>query len=446
MNHKEYFNGKKITVMGLGLLGRGVGDVKFLAEQGADLIVTDLKTKEQLQSSLDQLSDFPNIKFTLGEHRLEDFRDRDFILKGAGVPLDNIYIKEAEKNNIPVEMSTALFCSLLPEDVTVIGITGTRGKSTVTQFIYEGLNGNVSGNVFLGGNIRGVSTLAMLPEVKTGDFIVLELDSWQLQGFGTKGISPNIAVFTTIFADHMNYYKDSMDMYIKDKANIFLNQKEGDVFILGKQAESEIESRYSDYTKKAIVIDVLDDVTKLNLKLPGRHNQYNASLAFTALRSVGIETDNIKKSFENMEPVEGRLQFVRDFDGIKIYNDNNATTPDATMAALNALKDNGDIVLIIGGADKGLPLDKMIEKISETTRKVILLPGSGTDRLIDRGLREKGVSYFHAFNLPDAVKEAGKVIKRGDVLLFSPAFASFGEFNNEYERNDIFLKEVGKLK
>jgi UDP-N-acetylmuramoylalanine--D-glutamate ligase len=155
--------------MGLGLLGRGIGYTKFLAECGADLIVTDLKTEEQLATSVKILEKFSNIKFILGEHRLEDFRGRDMVMKAAGVPLDSIYIKEARKNNIPVEMDVSLFAKCAP-GVILIGVTGTRGKSMTTTLIYEILKSNekfLKKNVYIGGNIRGVATLPLLKKVKS---------------------------------------------------------------------------------------------------------------------------------------------------------------------------------------------------------------------------------------------------------------------------------------
>ena len=135
MDASSYFRGKRITVMGLGLLGRGVGDTQYLAECGAEVIVTDLKSREQLAESVAQLESFPNITFVLGEHRLEDFRDRDFILKAAGVPLDSPFIGEAKKHNIPVRMSADLFAEI--SGVPVVGVTGTRGKSTVTHMVHS---------------------------------------------------------------------------------------------------------------------------------------------------------------------------------------------------------------------------------------------------------------------------------------------------------------------
>jgi UDP-N-acetylmuramoylalanine--D-glutamate ligase len=170
----QQFKDKKITIMGLGILGRGLGYSKFLAENGADLIVTDLKTKEQLKTSLNVLKKFKNIKFVLGEHRLEDFRNRDLIIKMASVPADSIYINEAKKNNIPVEMDVSLFAKCMPE-VTIVGITGTRGKSMTTALVYEFLKQNESflkRKVFIGGNVRGVATLPLLKKVKAGDILV----------------------------------------------------------------------------------------------------------------------------------------------------------------------------------------------------------------------------------------------------------------------------------
>ena len=217
--------------MGLGLLGRGVGDTLFLAECGADLIVTDLKTKEQLASSLKILSKYKNITYRLGEHNLEDFRDRDMILKAAGVPLDSIYIAEARNNKIPVEMSASLFDKLA--GIKIIGVTGTRGKSTVTHLIAQILKQD-NKKILLGGNVRGVSTLQLLKKVKKDSIALFELDSWQLQGFGDAKISPNISIFTTFLDDHLNYYKGNRELYFNDKANIFKYQKKGDIFVAGE--------------------------------------------------------------------------------------------------------------------------------------------------------------------------------------------------------------------
>ena len=417
--------------MGLGLLGRGVGDVEFLAQNGADLIVTDLKTKKQLQVSLDRLKKFKKIKYVLGKHRLEDFKDRDMILKSAGVPLDSIYIKEAKKNKIPVEMSASLVAKL--SDAKIIGITGTRGKSTVTQMIYEILKASKK-KVFLGGNVRGIATLPLLESTKKGDYIVMELDSWQLQGFGEGNISPHIAVFTNLMRDHMNYYKGSMAKYFTDKANIYKYQKKGDYLIAGKEIARKIKDSPLLKPKK------LPESWKL--KVAGEHNRENASLAREVASKAGVSETIIKKTLANFKSVEGRLEYMKAVRGVKIYNDNNATTPDATIMALRALGDTSkNIVLIMGGADKNLDMKPLLKEIEKYCKSVVLLSGTGTDKL-----KNLKFEYKKANNLKDGIMQALKDSKQGDIVLFSPAFASFGLFENEYDRNDQFIELVKKLK
>jgi len=174
-NYKQQFKGKKITVMGLGILGRGLGYTKFLAECGVDLIVTDLKTREQLATSVKALENFKNIKFVLGEHRLEDFKGRDMVVKAAGVPLDSIYINEAKKNGIPVEMDVSLFAKCAPK-VMIIGVTGTRGKSMTTTLIYEILKNNekfLKRNVYPGGESSWGCNVTTFEESKRWRYIGL---------------------------------------------------------------------------------------------------------------------------------------------------------------------------------------------------------------------------------------------------------------------------------
>ena len=211
---RDYFKDKKVTVVGLGLLGKRLGDIAFLSEFGAKVLVTDLKTAKELAPSIAKLKKYKNIEYVLGKHRMEDFENRNFVLKGQGVPLDSSYITHARKQGIPIEMDESLFVKLAP-DVKIIGVTGTRGKSTTTVLIYEILKqaynspsiklGGKKPSVFLGGNIKGTAALPLLEVVKVGDTVVFELSSWQLQGFGEAGISPHISIFTNFMPDHMNY-------------------------------------------------------------------------------------------------------------------------------------------------------------------------------------------------------------------------------------------------
>lgn len=364
MDACERFKGKRITVMGLGLLGRAAGDAAYLASCGAELVVTDLKSAEELEPSLVRLREYKNITYILGEHRLEEFRDKDFILKAAGVPLNSPYIQEARNNGVPVYMSASLFAEV--SNIPVIGITGTRGKSTVTHMIHAVLQ-EARRKVLLGGNVRGVSTLSLLPEVTEEHSALFELDSWQLQGFGDAKRSPEVAVFTTFFPDHLNYYENSLDAYLADKANIFLYQNPEDVLVLGSQCAELVQSKYADAIKgKTIIADESTVPEDWRLRVIGSHNRYNAGLALATVRTLGIDDAISRVALENFTGVEGRLELVRTVNGVDIYNDTNSTTPVATLVAINAVAAEGRrVILIMGGADKQLDMSELISRLPE---------------------------------------------------------------------------------
>jgi UDP-N-acetylmuramoylalanine--D-glutamate ligase len=433
------FEGKKITLLGLGVLGRGVGDAEFLGNCGAHLIVTDVKTDAELADSVRRLKTVPNIEFHLGGHQEKDFIDADLVIKAAGVPLDSKEIAIAKEHTVPVAMSTALFAKYAMENgAIIVGVTGTRGKSTVSQMIFHALQ-RAKRASHLGGNVRGVSTLAMLHEIESGDIVVLELDSWQLQGFGDLRISPHISVFTNLMPDHQNYYP-GMEEYFSDKANIFRYQHGTDFLFTGKdifEKVNAIQPPAAPQVPQSIPAD-------WKLKIIGEHNRENASFAVAALHALQLSDEEIKDGVESFEGVEGRLQFVREVNGVKMYNDNNSTTPEATIVALGALGTN--ITLIVGGSEKDLDLKQLISSIQEHVSHVILLTHEnykGSVRLATE-LRAADVPFDEAANLQQAVDVAMKKTKEGTIL-FSPAFASFGMFKNEYERNDEFLELVRGL-
>jgi UDP-N-acetylmuramoylalanine--D-glutamate ligase len=448
---KNKFKGKKITQVGLGLLGRGVGDADFLAKCGADLTVTDLKTKEQLKTSVGKLKKYKNITFHLGEHKMEDFSDKDLILKGAGVPLNSPYINEARKNNIPVDMSASLLLRLT--GIPSIGITGTRGKSTVTNILYEILKAD-GRDVFLGGNVKGVSNLSLLDNINTDSIGVFELDSWQCQGLGEERtinidgikqgfISPEVAVFTTFMPDHLNYYKNGIDDYLADKANIFLHQTSSDVLVVGTQALPHLEKYKNKIKSNVIVADENTVPKKWNILMPGKHNRYNAGIAVAVAREYGVDDLTIRKVVENIKALPGRLEFVKNINGIDVYNDTNATTPEATVAAISSFENSSEkVILISGGADKGLDFSVLDDAIKKNIKNVVFLAGSGTEKMF----KKYDYSYKVFSSLEDAVKQAFEFADAGDIVLFSPAFASFGMFKNEYDRGERFVDLINKLR
>ena len=441
-NYKQKFKEKKITVMGLGLLGGALNDIKFLAKHGAHLTVTDLKNREQLRFSLDKLEKYSQIKFVLGGHRLEDFKNADMILQPGNVPSDSPYFIEAKKNNIPIFVSESLFAKHMPEGVIFIGITGTRGKSMTTALIYEILKENIKDRkVYLGGNVRNVSTMALLEKIKSGDIVVMELDSWALHGLGDIKISPHISVFTSFMPDHMNYYKGSMEDYFADKALIYRNQKKGDVLVTSK----EIKKLVGGNLQSKIILADKKNVSDWKFIVPGDHQRQNLAYAVEVAQQFNIPISKIKKTVANFKGVEGRLQLLRVYKGIKIYNDNNATTPEAVIAGIKAVKNQGkNIILICGGSDKKVDLVNFVKTINRDCKFISMIPGTGTDILITN--YELRITNEVGTNLKEVVGKALAYAKKGDVVLFSPGFASFGMFTNEYERNDLFIKIIKGLK
>jgi UDP-N-acetylmuramoylalanine--D-glutamate ligase len=449
----DEFKDKKITVMGLGLLGRGVNVTKFLAECGANLTVTDLKDEEKLKPSLKKLSEYDNIEYVLGRHRLSEFEGRDMIIKAAGVPKGSEYIERAKENDIPVEMDASLFARLAPEDVNVIGITGTRGKSTVTHLIKHILD-KAKEDVYLGGNVKGQATLPLLDKVESGDHVVMELDSWQLQGFGDTEISPHYSVFTNFMRDHQDYYA-SMEEYFEDKSQIFRHQDQDDYLIVTKQSFKVLQEYLGEEAHEQVPAtlvmakpQILLDGYEFDLK--GEHNRQNVAMAVQFAELLGIDSSVTKEAVAEFDALPGRLSYVRKLRRRSIYNDNNATTPDATVAAIKALirelEEGQNLTLIMGGSDKWLDTTELQRVIKRHVENVVLLPGSGTDEIRFQLYDADDLEVDEAEEMTNALEMALDMSSPDDYVLFSPAFASFDQFANEYEREEAFLEAVEELK
>lgn len=484
-NYKENFKGKKVTVMGLGLLGGLFNDIKFLLECGADLIITDLKSEEELAFSVKKLKKLKNIsghyELRLGGHRLEDFKDRDFILQPGNVPPDSPYLLEAQRNNIPIHESESLFFANLPVSIKTIGITGTRGKTTTTRLIYEILKEIFGQKVHLAGNIQGKSTLALLKKMyrynhpvhqnghpsleKAGisgkppaTIVVMELDSWCLHGMGEIKKSPNIAVFTNLMLDHLNFYlkgteslasveerqEVAMQKYFTDKAQIYLHQNKDDYLICGEKISKKIG--------KTVGIKVIANKNIIpkgwKIKILGEHNLENIAYAVSVARVLKIDEKIIKKVVESFGGVEGRLQFLREYKGIKIYNDTTATTPEALEVALKSLSDikkKGKLITISGGSDKKLNNKSIVKSLNKYADYIFLLNGSGTEVIKDAVFKNFKDRVSLCDSMKKAVTGAVHVAKRGDIIVLSPGFASFGMFQNEYHRGEEFIKIINKL-
>lgn len=422
----KIFKNKKVVVMGLGLNGGGVGVAKFFCKQGAEVLVTDLKTESQLDESIKKLRGL-KIKFALGGHKEADFVSADLIVKNPDVPISSPYLEIARKNNVPVETDVSLFFKY--SGTFIIGITGTKGKSTTASLIYYILKTKYK-RIFLAGNI-GVSPLEIMPKVKKGDMAVLELSSFELESLKK---SPNIAVITNIFPDHLNRH-GNMHEYIESKKIIFKYQNREDVLVLNR--DDPVVASFAKEAKSKVYFYSAEK---------GSPNSSNASAAAAVAKILGVDEKKIEKSINNFKGMPSRQEFVREVKGVKYFNDTTATIPEAVIFALDSFSEkfpNAKIFLICGGVYKGVDYAKMAEKIRQKNVQVVLFPGNGSDK-IKESLQDYS-KITRASSMQEAVASASKSARKGDVVVLSPAASSFNMFKNEFDRGNQFVKSVKKL-
>jgi UDP-N-acetylmuramoylalanine--D-glutamate ligase len=436
---KKAYQGKKVLVMGLGLLGGGVGVARIFAEIGAKVTVTDLKNEKGLAPSLKKLQGL-EIRFVLGKHDEKDFKTHDLIIRNPAVPKNSPFLQIARKNKISITMDTSLFTKFCARPL--IGVTGTRGKTTTATLIYELLKG-AGKNVFLGGNIKGVATLPLLKKIRDGSIIVLELSSWELQGFDWEKISPHIAVITNIYQDHLSRYQN-MEEYVNDKKVIFKYQKSSDFLVLN-QKNAYTRKIAKNAKSKTVWFSAKDFPAGWKLRLIGKHNKENAAAALKVGEIMKLEPLWMKPVLETFRGVEYRLEEIREIDGVKYINDTTSTTPAASLAAIKSFKN--PIILLAGGASKNLDLSELAFVISKKVKKLVLLEGTATDELASlinqTGGGRKVLGRFN--NFKKAIMAARQTAAPGNVILLSPGCASFGMFQNEYDRGNQFNKIVRSL-
>lgn len=444
-NLQQDFLGKKVLIFGLGLNQGGVGSANFFARHGATVKVTDLKTSDILKPSLDQLKNFPEIEYVLGEHRFEDIDWADLIIKNPGVKPGNKYIEYAKQKGKIVEMDMGIFLQYVNQK-NIIGVTGTKGKSTTTSLIYELLK-DTGKKVMLAGNI-GISILDSLERIKDDSLILLELSSFQLESFEDKKISPHISVITNIFPDHLNYYS-SMEEYTQSKKIIALYQTKDDFLFIPKEDPVISKDKFlKDIQSNIKFFDEQQLPKDFSPKLLGEHNRKNIAAALEVAKLLSIDEKQALEILGNFTGVEFRLQLVQEVKGIKIYNDTTATNPDATIQALKTLskiredKNNG-LILIAGGMNKNMPYEELAKAIDEYSNEVYLLEGDASEQIQKMINPEKIKGVFD--NLEKLLLTIKSYIKPGDVLLFSPGATSFNMFQNEFDRGRKFNAAVEKV-
>lgn len=433
---KSYKN-KKVVIMGLGQIaqGSGVSAALFLAKQKAKVVVTDLRSASKLNPDIiKKLKKHKNIKLVLGKHNLSDFKNADLIVKNPAVKPTSEVLQQAKKHKIKILTDLGLFFEyiqnkLRDEDITIIGITGTRGKSTTTALAYEILKAKYKSRVYLGGNI-GNSPLNFMHKLKKGDIVVMEVASFQLNDLDNHHF--DIAVVTNIMPDHLDYYKN-IAHYQKDKEKIFAKHTEKEYLLLNKD-DKKTKAMAKKTIAKTILFSKNKKVKLKDVKLLGEHSLYNIEAAWQIAKLLKVPDKIIKKAVVNFSGVKDRLQFIRSYKGVKFYNDCASTHPAATVAALKALPKN-KIILISGGNSKNLALTEMNKAIKQRVRELILVPGNANNKL-PTGTKVKDINQ--------AVKKSWQLAKTGDVILFSPGLTWLPKIN-EFKRGEQFVKIVKRI-
>lgn len=441
------------TVLLVGLAKTGVSTIKKLDKLGAKIIVNDIKSKDQLKDIIKQIENLYSVEYILGHH-LEDISNIDLTIVSPGVPLDLPFIKKLQSENINIIGEVELAYKL-SKNPTFVGITGTNGKTTTTSLVGE-IFKKASKDSYIVGNIGNpvIDTVDLTDE---NSFLITELSSFQLESI--EDFKPRVSTIINITEDHLNRHH-TMENYINAKANIFKNQDANDFCILNyddeivrelgnktnakvlyfSQKEKVSQGAYLDDNNN-IVIKVNDKAIKLlnkdELSLPGNHNLENCMAAILMSYALGIDLEFIKDTLKTFKSVEHRLEFVTDKAGIMFVNDSKGTNPDSTIKAITSY--DKPIVLIAGGKDKQSDFTEMISYATKNVKALVLL-GETADKIEQTAKLQGMNNIFRVSNMKEAVKTAYKLAQSGDVVLLSPACASWDMYPN-FEARGLDFKE-----
>ena len=457
--------GKRIAILGMGVSNKP--SVEYFIGQKAIPVCFDKKEEKDIDEDLLSFLKENNIECYFGKDNLDHLKGFDYIFRSPSIRPDTPQIAEAVNNGAILTSEIEQVLELSPSHI--IGITGSDGKSTTTSIIYNIIK-NAGLKCFLGGNI-GFPLFTRICEMEPDDYVVLELSSFQLLTF-TK--SPEIAIVTNVTPNHLDIHK-GYDEYINAKKNIFINQKPDDLVILNydneitKNFANEAKGKVAFFSHKVkledgIFFDEEDRTIKAgfegkihnlvrqkDMKLIGEHNCENACAAIAATKDI-VKTGIIKKTIEEFPGVEHRLEFIRSINNIPWYNDSIGTSPTRTIAGLLSFEQK--LVLIAGGYDKNLEYEPIAKPVIDNCSKLILM-GQTADK-IEKAVtdeinkeKEQGINVnlpiFRCETLEDTVKKALEVAEEGEIVLFSPASASFDLFKNFEERGNKFKQLVNDL-
>lgn len=458
---EEFFNyirNRKIAIIGLGV--SNIPLLSYLHDLGAKITVFDNRTIDNIDKNIMDIITNNNIEFSFGKNNLSKLNGFDIIFRSPTCREDwPELVKEAKRGAI-ITSEIEMLMELCPG--TIIGVTGSDGKTTTTSLIYEIIK-KQGFNCYLGGNI-GIPLFTKIQEMKPNDIVILELSSFQLMNIHT---SPNIAVITNISPNHLDFHK-SYEEYIEAKKNIFKYQNEDGILVLNYDNEitrgcaKEAKGKVIFFSREnkldnGVILD--DDIIKVcdnklrkhilntkDLLLRGKHNYENVCTAIAATLEIA-STEKQIEAVTQFKGVKHRLEFVKEINGVKWYNDSIGTSPTRTIAGLKSF--NEKIVLIAGGYDKHLDYTPIAKPILDNV-SVLILMGQTSKKIKESvenemKVEQKRIEIYECDTLQETVNTAKKVAKKGEVVLFSPASASFDMYKNFEERGDKFKSIVNSL-
>lgn len=434
--------------MGLGRFGGGVGVTRWLAERGADVLVTDLEPEERLTASAEAirpLVDSGRVALRLGGHNVSDFTTCDLVVANPAVPRpwENRFLRAAGAAGIPITTEIELVVRRLDRR-RVVGVTGSAGKSTTAALIAHVLR-ECGEAVLFGGNIGG-SLLQELEATARSPWVVLELSSAMLHWLDSW--SPRVAVVTNIADNHKDWH-GTFEHYVASKRAILSAQEAGDTAVLGRSVTEWP-------TREGVARMLVESDTRFGLlSIPGRHNQVNAAMAAAAVLALGIdgiERADVVRAAATFPGLPHRLQFVAESGGVMFYNDSKSTTPESTVLALRALAEGGHggecacpaeprVHLIAGGYDKGADLGPLAAAAHGVAGLYAI--GATGGRLIDLASSAGVLSDMESCaDLGAAFEAAASRAREGDIVLLSPGCASWDQFENYEKRGERFVELV----
>ena len=454
------WNGKRVLI--LGAARQGLALARWLSLHGARVTLSDMRSEAELHLARESLAEYP-IAWALGGHPLELLDPADILCLSGGVPLTLPIVAEAIKRGIPLSNDSQIFMEAVP--CKTIGITGSAGKTTTTTLVGNMAKTAYGEKAYVGGNI-GDPLINYVDSMKADDLAILELSSFQLD---QMTISPNVAAILNITPNHLDRH-GTMEAYTAAKARILEFQSEGDAAVLGRDDKGAWSLRHSVRGKLyTFSLDELEEglngtylhdgllnlrdekaylplILREKIQLRGDQNVSNVLAAFAIGHAAGFPLDAMLEAAEGFRGVPHRLELVRELRGVRWYNDSTATAPERSIAAIRAFDE--PIVLLLGGRDKDLPWEDLLDLVRERVDHVVLF-GEAADKIQmtarKLGLRENGSAIVRVGRLYDAVHKAAEIAESGDVVLLSPGGTSFDEFKDFAERGERFREWVREL-